>query len=137
MTRVPDRAGMPTLGTHRSAVGEIGGDVLRQLVFDLVLLFGRGKQARNSLNLYQLAQNNTCLFETARGFKLDIPSIGGHRPSVLEQSSEVLRPLLFEMGLLFWKSPHLLSDPPSLNQRDAKWLQQPLLRDARWLVTAS
>ena len=28
MTRVPDRAGMPSLGTHRSAVGEIGGDVL-------------------------------------------------------------------------------------------------------------
>ena len=28
-------------------------------------------------------------------------SRGGHRPSVLEQSSEVLRPLLFELGLLF------------------------------------
>ena len=36
---MPDRAGIPTLGTHRSTVGEIGGDVLRQLVFDLVLLF--------------------------------------------------------------------------------------------------
>ena len=58
-------------------------------------------EARKSLNLYQLAQNNTCIFETARGFKLDIPSIGVHRPSVFEQSSEVLRPLLFELGLLF------------------------------------
>ena len=56
-------------------------------------------EARNSLNLYQLAQNNTYLFETARGFKLDIPSIGVHRPSVFEQSSEVLRLLVFELGL--------------------------------------
>ena len=39
MTSASDRAGMPSRGTHRSAVGEIGGDVLRQLVFDLVLLF--------------------------------------------------------------------------------------------------
>ena len=39
--------------------------------------------------------------ETARGFKLHIPSLGVHRPSVFEQSSEVLRPLLFESGLLF------------------------------------
>ena len=66
-------------------------------------------EARNSLNSYKSSQNNTCLFETARGFKLDIPSIGVH-PSVLEQSSEVLRvlalvlrPLLFELGLLFYK----------------------------------
>jgi len=39
-------------------------------------------------------------FETARGFKLDIPSLGVHRPSVFEQSSEVLRLLVFELGLL-------------------------------------
>ena len=39
VTCVPEHAGMPSLGTHWVAVGEIGGDVLRQLVFDLVLLF--------------------------------------------------------------------------------------------------
>ena len=56
---------------------------------------------RNSLNLYQLAQNNTCSFETARGFKLDIPKFGAHRLSVLELFIEVLRLLVLEMGLLF------------------------------------
>ena len=59
------------------------------------------KVSRRGKRKFKPSQNNTCIFETARGFKLDIPSIGGHRPSVLEQSSEVLRPLLFELGLLF------------------------------------
>ena len=39
VTCVPEHAGMSSLGTHRVDVDEIGGDVLRQLVFDLVLLF--------------------------------------------------------------------------------------------------
>ena len=41
-------------------------------------------------------QNNACLFETARGFKPNIPSFGVHRPTVLELFTEVLRPLVFE-----------------------------------------
>ena len=66
---------MPSLGTHRVDVGEIGGDVLRQLVFDLVLLF----YSPCEVNAFAHAKSYRYYNQHARH---DQP-VSGHRPLVV------------------------------------------------------
>ena len=60
------------------AAARLGGNI------SFITKIGDDNNAEMALNLYKSSQNNTCIFETARGFKLDIPNIGVHRFSVLE-----------------------------------------------------